>query len=51
MADKAIHQTLILNLEAKCDTQRCHDSSKALSEDQGVDGSSIVGMILLLISM
>ena len=30
----------------KMRTRRCHDSSKALSKDQRVDGSSIVGKIL-----
>ena len=42
---------LILNLQAKWHTQRCHDISKALWKDQGMGGSPIAGMILLLISI
>ena len=37
------------NLQAKWHTQKCQDSSKALSK--GMGGSQIVGMILLLISI
>ena len=38
-------------MQAKWHTQRQQDSSKAVSKDQGVGGSPIVGMILPLISM
>ena len=39
-----------LNLQSvnKNDTQRCQDSSKALSIDRGVGGSPMVGVILPL---
>ena len=43
-------RALILDLHSKWHTERCQDSSKALSKDQGVGGSPIVGMILQLIT-